>query len=156
MTANSDVPAAFRGSPEPSPSQRKSSVVSPRLELPDVASELLAIVGYIAADDGPLRLPLDEAGRISRWHERLLSKAVERLDVIDAYLRGRVGFLAAGKEHGYAFFDMDLDLARAELANCRATTLVVEGLLAGRPPTDQEFDSMDDTVAGIYRVLEQL
>ncbi|HZL63958.1 MAG TPA: hypothetical protein VFD50_03295 [Thermoleophilia bacterium] len=154
--ANADVPAAFRGSPGPPRTQGESTVVPPRLELPDVASELRAIVGYIAAADGPLRLPLDPAGHVSRWHERLLLKAMERLEVIDAYLRGRVAFLAAGKEHGYAFFDTDLELARAELANCRATTRVVEGLLAGRLPTDQEFDSMDDTVAGIYRVLEQL
>jgi hypothetical protein len=122
-------------------------------ELPDIASELLAIVRYIIAADGPLQLTPAKSSRLSPWHERLLLKALDRLDLMDAYLRGRVAFFVAAKDRGYGFFAGDLDLATVALDTCRATTLVVEALLAGRLPTGPEFDAMCQAALGIYPAL---
>jgi len=122
-----------------------------RMHLPDVATELLTIVGYLTAADGPLAA----SDRLSSgWHERLLLKAMERLELIDSYLRGRVAFFIAGKDHGYDFFGSDLEVAAAALDTCRATTLVVETLLSGRLPSECEAAWMGDAALRIYAALE--
>jgi hypothetical protein len=129
--------------------ERETLGVQPRLELPQVVSELLAIVQYVTGADGPLQLMPRYAGRPSPWHKRMLLKAQERLEVIDAFLRGRVAFCVAARDHGYGLLDADLELAGAALASCRATMLVVEALLAGRLPVQAEFEAMSDAVLRI-------
>jgi len=146
-------PEATPGSPARSDLEREAGLARSRLELPDAATELLAIVRYITALDGPLQVAPD-TGPLSPWHERVLLKAMERLDVIDAYLRGRVAFFAAGKDRGYGSFDGELELAGAALDNCRADASVVEALLTGRLPTALEFESMGDTALRIYPALD--
>jgi hypothetical protein len=121
-----------------------------RMHLPDVATELLTIVGYLTAADGPLA----ESDRLLSWHERLLLKAMERLELIDGYLRGRVAFFVAGKDRGYDFFGSDLEVAAAALDTCRATTRVVETLLSGRLPSECEAAWMGDAALRIYTALE--
>ena len=128
----------------------------PRLDLPVIAPELLAIVRYITAADGPLQTTPESTSRPSPWHKRLLLKALERLEAIDTYLRGRVAFFAAAKDHGYGFFEGDLELAGVALDNCRATTLVIENLLTGRLPSEREFEAMGDTALRIYSTLESI
>lgn len=121
-----------------------------RMCLPDVATELLAIVGYLTAADGPLAA----SDRLLGWHERLLRKAMERLEVMNGYLRGRVAFFVAGKDRGYDFYGSDLEVAAAALDACRATTLVVETLLSGRLPSECEAAWMGDAALKIYAALE--
>ena len=38
-----------------------------------------------------------------------MSKAAERLEVVDAYMRARVSFLVAGKDRGYFAPEAELD-----------------------------------------------
>jgi hypothetical protein len=121
-----------------------------RLDLPDVAAEVLAIVGYLTAADGPLAA----SNHLQGWHRRLLLKALERLEVIDGYLRGRVAFFVAGKDRGYDFFGSDLAVATAALDTCRAATLVVETVLAGHLPPEGEVGAMGDAALRIYAALE--
>ncbi len=130
--------------------------VRPRLELGDAATELLAIVGYITAIDGPLQAAPDSTDPPSPWHERALLKASERLDVLDAYLRGRVAFFVGGRDCGYGPFDKELELAAVALDDCRAATAVVEALLAGRLPQGWDFEAMGDTALRIYPALEAI
>lgn len=132
--------------------RRSAAAVLPRMELPDAAQELLAIVRYLTAADGPLQRP-PGAELLSPWHTRVLRKAMERLDVIDPFLRGRVAFFIAGKDRGYGPFDGELELAGAALDNCRADRQVVEALLEGRTPTPEEFDAMARTAMEIYPAL---
>ena len=127
-----------------------------RPELPEVSAELLAMVRYITAADGPLQSPPEPTRSPSPWQKRLLLKAAERLESIDGYLRGRVAFFVAAKDRGYGFFEGDGELAGAALETCRATTLVVEALLAGRLPTEREFEAMSDSALRIYPVLETI
>jgi hypothetical protein len=150
------------GSQEPAPGdplqpgeEREAEPSPSRLELPDAATELLAIVRYITADDGPLQTTPDP-GDLSPWHERALLKALERLEVIDHYLRGRVAFFVAGKDHGYGSFDEELDLAGAALDVCRAAARVVDVLLAGRLPTEPELEAMSGTTEKVYPALKAL
>ena len=150
------------GSQEPAPGDSASprpvgeaDAHQPRLELPDAARELLSIVGFVAADDGPLRAR-PHPGTHSPWQEQALQSALERLEVIDHYLRGRVAFFVAGKDHGYGPFERELALAKCALDTCRAVARVVDALLAGRPPTDRELDSMRETSVRLQPVLEAL
>jgi hypothetical protein len=131
----------------------EEAAFQPRLRLSEAAAELLAIVGYITASDGPLQARPELTSRISPLHERLLPKAMERLELIDAFLRGRAAFFVAGKDHRYHSPLGELELAGAALDNCRATTSVVEALLAGRLPTAWEFESMGDTALLMYPAL---
>jgi len=147
-------PAATPGSPARAGLEREAGPARSRLAVPDAATELLAIARYITASDGPLQSAPDDTGHLSPWHERVLLKAMERLEVIDAYLRGRVAFFIAGKDRGYGPFAGELELAGAALDNCRADTLVVEALIAGRLPTAWEFESMGETALRIYPALE--
>ena len=132
--------------------EREKALSWPGLDLRDVSIEILEIVGYLIAPDGPLA----GASGLSSWHGRLLQKAMERLELIDGYLRGRVAFLVAGKGHGYDFFDTDLRIAAAALDSCRATTLVVETVLAGTLPSEQAVGAMGDAAIRIYTVLEAI
>ena len=93
---------------------------------------------------------------MSPWHTRLLLKAAERLDDMDARLRGRVAFLVAGRDHGYRAPAGELELAGAALDTCRATSWVVDALLAGDLPTIDEFDIMGRAALAIYPALEAL
>jgi hypothetical protein len=153
MNAESHAPthgdAADRGS------ERDQGPGRSRLELPDAANELLATVRYVTADDGPLRVTSD-TGDLSPWHEETLSGALERLEVIDHYLRGRVAFFAAAKDHGYGPFQEELELARAALATCRAAAKVVDALLERRLPTEREFVAMSIASKRIHPALEAL
>jgi len=127
-----------------------------RLELPEAATELLAIVPYLTASDGRLYSTPDDTGRLSPWYERVLLKAMERLEVIDVYLRSRVAFYVADKDHGYGPFDGQLEPAGAALDSWTAATAVVDALLAGRLPTTWEFESMGDRALMIYPALEAI
>jgi hypothetical protein len=117
-------------------------------------SELLTIVAYVTADDGPLRTPPDPTGRRQPLHQLLLRKAIERLDVLDTSLRSRVVFLVAGRNHGYYVSESEVDLAGAALDTCRAATTVVGALLEGVLPSEREFDAMGSTVLKLYQALE--
>jgi hypothetical protein len=138
---------------EPSRAEGDAVVRDPR-DLAHGVTELLAIVGYLTGDDGPLRPSSASGVNLSPLHLRLLSKAMERLQVIDAFLRGRVAFFVAGKGHGYHVSDADLDLAGASLDTCRAATSVVDALIGERLPGEREFESMSSAALEIYAALE--
>jgi hypothetical protein len=120
------------------------------------AREVLAIVAYVTAADGPLQTSPDPSGTISPWHRRLLLKAMERLEIIDAFMRGRAAFLVAGRERGYYAPQQELDLAGVTLDACRAATSVVDGLLSGGLPAGHEFEAMCDAVLAINPALDAL
>jgi hypothetical protein len=146
--------------PEPSPQarfeqERPGSVRYP----PDAqhcAGELLSIVAYLTSRDGPLQTPADPSAPVSPWHERMLRKAAERLEVIDAYMRARVAFLVSGRERGYYAPEAELDLAGATLDAARAATAVVGALLEGRLPSRHQFDAMGVTSLAVTPALEAL
>ena len=140
---------------QPAESRTPAAALPPRLELPDVAAELLAIVRYLTAADGPLA-QTPAGTRVHPWHERLLLKAAERLEIIDTYLRSRVAFLVSANAGGYGRFEREIDLAGAALDNCRADAAVVEDLLAGRTPTPTQYDRMGESALRIYPALESL
>ena len=141
--------------PEPSRAEGDAAIALRRLDLTRGATELLAIVAYINADDGPLQTPPDSTASLSPWHQRLLLKAGERLEVIDTFLRSRVAFFVAGKNRGYYAPERELELAGAAL-----DTLSRDGvgrrhaLLAGRAPSEREFESMSATALKVYPALE--
>jgi hypothetical protein len=151
VTNEASTPSTARVDQQ-SDAQRTARPASPRLEVAEAAAELMAIVGYVTADDGPLQPAPEDAG-LSPWHGPLLAKASERLDVIDVYLRGRVAFLVAGKEHGYPALEGELRLAQAALDTCRAVTMAVEALLEGRLPRVWQFDLMGDTTLRLFNAL---
>jgi hypothetical protein len=138
------------------PRSQHGQKAEPGLDAAGCAAELLTIVAYITADDGPLQVSPDPAGTISPWHRRLLLKAMERLDIIDAYMRGRVAFLVAGPERGYHAPEQEFELAGATLDACRATTTVVDALLSGRLPTRSEFETMSLTALAVNPALDRL
>lgn len=126
---------------------------------PDTArctAELLSIVAYLTSRDGPLQAVPGSAPAVSRWHEPLLRKAAERIEVIDEYMRARVSFLVAGKEHGYYAPEAELDVASATLDAGRAATLVVDSLLAARLPSRHEFDAMSVAALRLNPALDAL
>jgi hypothetical protein len=127
----------------------------PRLELEDAAEEILAIVRYLTGEDGPLGAVADD-GSLSRWHERLLMKAQERLVELDTFLRGRVAFFTAAPSQGYGNFDRELALAGASLDTCRALTSVIDGLLAGHLPSEERYEAVGHTALLIYPALAWL
>jgi len=153
--SDASSPRATPGGPAQPGVEREAGSADARLDLPDAATELLAIVRYITAIDGPLQ-SAPGLSPLSPWHERALLKAAQRLEVIDAYLRGRVSFLVAGKHRGYGGFDGELALAEVALDNCRADTSVIEALLAGRLPTAWDFESMGHTALRLYPALEAI
>jgi hypothetical protein len=87
---------------------------------------------------------------------RLLLKAAERLDDLDAHLRGRVTFLVAGKDRGYRAPDGELELAGVALDTCRAAAWMVDALLAGDLPTSDEFEAMGRAALAIYPAREAM
>ena len=113
------------------------------------------MVGFLNADAGPL-CATPGSDTCSPWQEQALLKALERLEVIDHYLRGRVAFFVAGKDHGYGHFEGELELAEEALPTCRAVVRVVDALLAGRRPTDAEVDKMSASSVGLRTALEAL
>jgi len=147
-------PAGLAGALEPEPARRAERLLA-RLELPDAADELLAMMRFLTAKDGPLQ-QLASTGLSSPWHERVLIKAQERIEVLDHFLRGRVAFFVAGRDQGYGSFDDELELAGAALDTCRAIAKVVERLLAGELPTQWEYRLMGDAALTIYPALEKL
>ena len=153
MNTGSQDPA--RGAPAEPRHEDEAGPRRLRLELPDAARELLSIVGFVAADDGPLRATPDP-GTLSPWHQEALKTALERLEVIDHYLRGRVAFFVAGKDHGYAPFEGELELARRALDTCRVVARVVDALLAGRWPTDRDLDTMPEAADRLQPALDAL
>jgi len=120
------------------------------------ASELLSIVAYLTARDGPLQATPDAEFALSPWHAPLVEKAAERLEVIDAYMRARVAFLVAGSERGYYAPQAELDLAGATLDAGRAATVVVDALQEGHLPSRHEFEAMGTTALCINPLLEAL
>ena len=153
MNTGSQDPAL--GAPAEPHHEDEAAPRPPRLELPDAARELLSIVGFVTADDGPLCVT-PASGTLSPWHQEALQKALERLEVVDHYLRGRVAFFVAGKDHGYGPFGGELELAGAALDTCRAVAKVVDALLEGRPPTDPDLDTMRETAVRLQPALEAL
>jgi hypothetical protein len=149
-----DSAAERHPSEAPQPGRRPEQLLA-RLELPDAATELLAMVRFLTAPDGPVQ-QLAETGLSSPWHERVLVKAQERVEAIDHFLRGRVAFFVAGRTQGYGSFDNELALAGATLDTCRAVAMVVERLLAEDLPTERQLDLMGDSVLKIYPALEAL
>lgn len=150
MTGPTVVPDPV--SPEPS---RSTEHLLARLELPDAANELLAMVRFLTARDGPLQ-QLAETGVSSLWHVRVLEKAQERLEALDAFLRGRVAFFVAGRAAGYGVMEAELDVAGAALDASRAITAVVDKLLDEELPTGREFDRMGETTDKIFEALARL
>ena len=152
---NSESQAPTPGDSARSDPERKAAPGRPHLELSDAANELLTIVQYVTADDRPLQTTSDP-GALSPWQEQALSKALERLEVIDHYLRGRVAFFVAGKDHGYGHFEEEEQLARAALDTCRAAARVVDALLARRVPTVPEYEGMSAATLKLYPALDAL
>jgi hypothetical protein len=127
-----------------------------RLDSAGCAVEILAIVAYVTADDGPLQASPVPGTPITPWHRRLLLKATERLDVIDAFMRARVAFLVAGRERGYYAPEQEIELAGATLDTCRAAASVVDALLAARLPGEREFDAMCRAALTINPALDRV
>ena len=132
----------------------RDAAVTRRLDASDCAVEVLAIVAYVTSADGPLQDSTAPGQEVSPWHRRLLLKASERLDVVDSYMRGQVAFLVAGRDHGYYAPESELGLAGAVLDTCRATTPVVDALVAGRLPTRCEFETMSDAALAVNPALD--
>jgi hypothetical protein len=151
MSGRSVIP----GPPLRAEPSRTAERLLARLELPDAANELLAMVRFLTEPDGPVR-QLAATGLSSPWHERVLVKALERLETLDGFLRGRVAFFVAGRTQGYGVFDFELDVAGAALDASRAITTVVAALLAGTLPTERQFDLMGELTLKIYAALERL
>jgi hypothetical protein len=132
----------------------RDDAVTRRLDSSDCAAEVLAIVAYLTSADGPLQDSTAAARGVSPWHPRLLLKASERLTVVDAYMRGQVAFLVAGRDRGYYAPETELELAGAVLDTCRATMSVVDALVAGRLPTRHEFERMSEAALAINPALD--
>ena len=147
--------------PEPS-SQAQSRLDRPgAVRYPPDASqcafELLSIVAYLTARDGPLQQAWPERSTpVSSLHKRLLRKAAERLEVVDAYMRARVAFLVSGRDRGYYAPQAELDAAGATLDAARTASAVVDALLDGRVPTPQAFDAMGVTALRVTPALQAL
>ncbi len=155
MSGTRGLVAVLGGAPaSPGPARNAEHLLA-RLELPDAANELLAMVRFLTEPDGPVR-QLATSGVSSPWHERVLVKARERLEALDAFLRGRVAFFVAGRDQGYGRFEAELDVAGAALDASRAITAVVEALLVGSLPTEREFDLMSELTFKIYAALDSL
>jgi hypothetical protein len=147
--------AGFAGASPAPEAERSAERLLARLELPDAAEELLAMIRFLTAPDGPLQ-QFAATDLASPWHERALLKAQERTEFLDRFLRGRVAFFVAGSQQGYGAFHAELELAGAALDTCRAIARVVERLLAGELPTDDEYGLMGDVALTLYPALERL
>jgi hypothetical protein len=154
MDASSTAPEA---SPQAQSLPDRPGVVRYPPDASQCASELLSMVAYLTARDGPLQqAPAAGAPPVAPPHERLLRKAAERLEVIDAYMRARVAFLVSGRDRGYYAPQAELDLAGATLDAARTAATVVDALLGGRLPSRHEFDAMGVTALRVTPALEAL
>lgn len=152
---NEGMPHPARDPGAESGADRSSGSAPGRLDLSGAARELLAIVAYLTADDGPVQT-MSRAEELSPWHTPVLNRALEGLEVVDHYLRGRVAFYVAGREHGYGTFEEQSALAAASLDACRCAARVVDALLAGRLPTERQFEELALTVDRVYPALRAL
>jgi hypothetical protein len=148
MRSTAPVPPAPRRSP-----RETGATVRYPPDAAHCAEELLVILAYLVARDGPLQAAA-EASPPSPWQGPLLNKAAERLEVLDAFMRARVSFLVAGKDHGYYTPQTELELAGATLDAGRAATTVVQALLASRLPSLREFDIMGETALRLHPAME--
>ncbi len=146
------IPHPTRDPDADSGNDRRSGYARPMPDLSEAADELLAVVAYLTADDGPV-LTMSRTEELSPWHRRVLDGMLERLEVVDHYLRGRLAFFVAGREHGYGEFEEESALAAAALDACRCAARVVDDLLDGRLPMESEFAALALTVDRIYPAL---
>jgi len=123
-----------------------------RLGLPQAADELLAMVTYLTAADGPLEV-VASTGRLGDLHPRVLARMQERADVIANFLRARISFFITARLEDDSF-GAELELAGANLVASRALVLVIERLVAGVLPSETEFDQLGDAALKIYSAVE--
>jgi hypothetical protein len=126
-----------------------------RLGLPESANELLAMLAFLTASDGPLR-QLAATGRLDRRNHRSLVGMRRRIGIIGEFLRAREGFFIAAPAYGEGPFEAELALAQANLGTCRALNTVVERLLTRTVPLEAEFERMAGEALGIYSALEAI
>lgn len=126
-----------------------------RLGLPQAADELLAMVTYLTAGDGPLDA-VASTGRLGDVHPRVLVRMRERVDVIANFLRARISFFVTARREGDDVYGAELELAGANLVASRALVLVVDRLVSGALPSEAEFDRLGDAALGIYSAMEAL
>jgi len=126
-----------------------------RLGLPQAAHELLAMVTYLTAGDGPLEA-VAAMGRLGDVHPRVLARMRERVEVIANFLRARISFFITERRRDPDSFGAELELAGANLVASNALALVVDRLISGALPSETEFDRLGDAALGIYAALEAL
>lgn len=126
-----------------------------RLGLPQAADELLAMVTYLTAADGPLEA-LASTSRVGDLHSRVLVRMRERVDVIANFLRARVSFFVTARREDPDSFGAELGLAGANLVASGALALVIDRLVSDALPSEREFDRLGDAALGIYAALEAL
>lgn len=153
--AGAGAAPALRGSPQPSASTQDPDRRLARLGLPESAGELLAMLGFLTAANGPLQ-QLAETGRLGARNHDALVRMRPRIAIIGDFVRARIAAFADGPQQGAGAFDVELALAGANLDTSRALAVVVEKVLAGETPTDHEFDLLADKTLGIYAALEPI
>ena len=126
-----------------------------RLGLPQAAHELLAMVTYLTAGDGPLEA-VAATGRLGDLHPRVLARMRERVDVIANFLRARISFFVTARREDVDAFDAELELAGANLVASRSLAVVIDRLISGALPDEAEFDRLGDAALGIYSAVEAL
>ena len=80
----------------------------------------------------------------------------ERVDVIANFLRARISFFITARREDPDSFGAELELAGANLVASRALALVIDRLIAGRLPSEAEFDQLGDAASGIYSAADAL
>jgi hypothetical protein len=148
-------PSAVRDASRPSAPAEDSERRLARLGLPESANELLAMLTFLTAADGPLQ-QLAESGRLDARNDEVLVRMRPRIDVIGDFLRARIAALVDGQPQGAGTFAAEIALAGANLDTSRALATVVERVLTREAPTDEEFDLLADEALGIYAALEAL
>ena len=148
-------PSSMRDSPRPSAPAEDPERRLARLGLPESANELLAMLGFLTAADGPLQ-QLAESGGLDARNDEVLVRMRPRIDVIGDFLRARIAALVDGQPQGSGTFAVEIALAGANLDTSRALAAVVERVLTRDAPTDEEFDLLADEALGIYAALEAL
>lgn len=153
-TSKSD-PSPSLDSPRPSEPAQDAERRLARLGLPESAHELLTMLGFLTAADGPIR-QLAETGRLDARNDEALVRMRPRIDVIADFLRARIAALADGQPQRAGAFAVEIALAGANLDTSRALAVVVERVLTRDAPTDEEFDLLAAEALGIYAALEAL
>ena len=126
-----------------------------RLGLPQAADELLAMVTYLTAGDGPLQA-VASTGRLGDVHPRVLVRMRERVEVIADFLRARISFFITWRRQDTESFGAELELAGANLVASRALARVIDRLASGGLPSEAEFDQLGDAALKIYSAVEAL